>query len=62
MISRKLRRVRRGATAIQYALVAAVIGAVVIASIQLLGTASNESLEQTSGGVGDPSELVNMID
>ena len=59
---RKIRRRRRGATGIQYALVAAVIAVVVIASIQLLGTASNESLEETSTGVADPSNLVQMID
>ena len=63
MLSWKLRRRRRrGFSSVQWMLIAAVIVIVIIASVQLVGTESNERLEQTSGGVGDPSTLVDMVD
>ena len=59
---RKFRRLRRGAAAVQWMIFAAVITLVVLASVQFLGTETNERMENASEGVGDPSELVQMID
>ena len=57
---RRLRR--KGFSAVQWMLIASVVVIVMILSVQLVGTESKESLEQTSGGVGDPSTLVDMVD
>ena len=62
MFFRKLRQRRRGVSAVQWMLFAAVIVIVMMLSIQLVGTESRDSLQETSGGVGDPGSLVDMID
>jgi hypothetical protein len=54
-------RRRRGYTLAQYALVLGLIILVVFASIKFLGQESNTRLETTSGSVGDPSQLKNML-
>ena len=53
---------RRGAVAIQWIVMAALITVVIIASVQSLGRQSNERLESTSDSVGDPSSLVDKFD
>ena len=57
MLLRTLRRVRRGFSAMQWMLIAAVILLVVVGSVQFVGRESNTRLEETSGAVGDTSEL-----
>ncbi|PZO55245.1 MAG: Flp family type IVb pilin [Alphaproteobacteria bacterium] len=52
MITRFLRD-ERGATAIEYALIAALISVAVIAAVQLLGTALTDSFTNTATKVGD---------
>lgn len=52
MISRFLRS-KRGATAIEYALIAAMLSLAVIAAMGLLGGALNESFTNTATKVGD---------
>ena len=62
MLARQLRRRRRGTTTVQWIMIAAVVTIIVVTSIQFMGQETNERLEQTSGGVGNPSELVQIID
>ena len=62
MLHRKLRQQRRGTSAVQWVVFAAVITLVVVTSIKFLGTETNERMENASESVGDPSVLVEMID
>lgn len=57
----RLRR-RRGATVVQWILIATVTTIVVIATVQQMGQETNTRLEGTSGGVGNPAALKNMVD
>lgn len=59
---KRTRRRRRGTSTVQWALIAAVVLLVVIASVKFLGQESNERLDQTSVGAGDPSQLIDMVD
>lgn len=52
MIMRFLRD-ERGATAIEYALIAALISVAIIAAVQLLGEALGDSFDNTATKVGD---------
>ena len=61
MLTRNLRR-RRGNASVQWMIFAAVITLVILASVQFLGTETNERMDNASSGAGDPSELVQMID
>ena len=62
MLRNKMRRARRGTSAVQWVVFAAVVTLVIFASVQFMGTETNDRMEETSGGVGDPSNLVQMID
>ena len=61
MLTRNLRR-RRGNASVQWILFAAVITLIIVASVKFLGTETNERMENTSTGVGDPQELTQMFD
>lgn len=59
---RYVRRIRRrGAVTVQWVLLAAVVTLVVIASVASLGTESNTRLEDTAGGVGNPTNLKDLV-
>jgi len=62
MFEKMQRRPRRGFSAVQWMLIAAVVTVVILASVQLIGRQSKERLEETNTGVGDPSQLKNMLD
>ncbi|MCA9271097.1 MAG: hypothetical protein KDA41_21595 [Planctomycetales bacterium] len=58
---RSIKRRRRGVSTVQWALLAAVITIVVIATVKSLGSSASERLDNTSGAVGDPSQLKNYM-
>lgn len=62
MLTHKLRRLRRGTSAVQWMVFAAVITLVVVGSVRFLGQETEERMDNASTGVGDPSELVQMMD
>ena len=55
------RRRRRGISTIQWALIAALIVVVVIGTVTSLGNLTNQRLETTTGGVGNPSQLKHIV-
>ena len=61
LLSGLRRRRRRGATAVQVALVATAIIIVCIVAVQQIGSETNSAMETTSEGVGDPSALTQMV-
>ena len=52
---------RRGFSTVQWMLLAALLVTVMMASIQLIGRESSDRLETTSGAVGNPADLKNMM-
>ncbi len=54
---RRAKRNRKGITAVQAGLVLVVVTGAVIGTVQVVGTASNDDMEQTAGEVGDPASL-----
>jgi hypothetical protein len=60
-MSLRFARRRRGFSAVQWMLLAALLVVVCMATIQLIGTETNDRLESTSGAVGDPANLKNMM-
>ena len=54
-------RRRRGFSAMQWMLLAALIVVVCMATIQVIGLESSERLDTTSGAVGNPADLKNMM-
>lgn len=51
------RRRRRGLSATEWVVIGAVLLLGIVGTVSLLGTASNDQLETTRDGVGDPSQL-----
>ena len=62
MVTTRFRRLRRGTSAVQWMVFAAVITLVVLGSVQFLGQETNQRMDNASTGVGDPGELVQMMD
>jgi hypothetical protein len=60
-MSLRFSRRRRGFSAVQWMLLAALIVVVLMGTIQLIGHESNDRLETTSGAVGNPANLKNMM-
>lgn len=54
---RPARRRRRGLSATEWVVIGAVLLLGIVGTVSLLGTASNDQLETTRDGVGNPSEL-----
>lgn len=60
-MSLRFARRRRGFSAVQWMLLAALIVVVCMGAVQLIGRESNDRLETTSGAVGNPANLKNMM-
>jgi hypothetical protein len=60
-MSLRLARRRRGFSAVQWMLLAALIVVVIMGTIQFIGWETNDRLETTSGAIGTPSDLKNMM-
>lgn len=60
MLLRFSRR-RRGFSAVQWMLLAVLLVVVMMGTIQLVGRESSDRLETTSGAVGNPANLKNMM-
>lgn len=60
-MSLRLARRRRGFSAVQYMLLAALIAVVVIGTVQLIGRESNKRLEGTGGAMANPAKLKNLV-
>jgi Flp pilus assembly pilin Flp len=54
-------RIRRGVSAVQWIVLAAVITLAIVATITVLGTRTNNKLNQTATDVADPASLVNRF-
>lgn len=52
---------RRGFSAVQWVVLAALVTVVVIASISLLGQATSDRLQNSAGPVGTPSGLPDLV-
>ena len=50
-------QVRRGISSVQWAVIAGVIVLVIFATVQLIGTRTNNKLNQTVTDVGNPKNL-----
>ena len=50
-------RTRRGVSAVQWIVIAGVIVLVIVASVRLVGTRTNNKLNQTVTDVGNPKNL-----
>ncbi len=57
IFSRRGRHRRRGLSATEWVVIGAVLLLGIVGTVRLLGTASNDQLETTRDGVGDPSQL-----
>ena len=62
MLTHKTRRLRRGTSAVQWVVFAAVITLVVVGSVRFLGQETEQRMDNAATGVGDPSDLVQMMD
>jgi Flp pilus assembly pilin Flp len=60
-MSLRFARRRRGFSAVQYMLLAALIIVVVMGTVQIIGWESNDRLESTSGAIANPANLKNMM-
>jgi hypothetical protein len=60
-MSLRLARRRRGFSAVQWMLLAALIVVVLLGTIQFIGYETDERLEQTGGAIGTPADLKNMM-
>ncbi len=60
-MSPRFARRRRGFTAVQYMLLAALIISVVLGTVQIIGRESSDRLETTGGAVANPANLKNMM-
>ncbi len=59
--SGRIANLRRGATAVQVAVLLALVTMAAVAGISQLGTASNTKLNQTATDVATPSSLVSRF-
>jgi len=59
MRARCRRTMRKGISGLQTAVMIAVIGLVIVASVRLVGTSTRDELDETATNVADPASLVN---
>ena len=55
------RRLRRGQSVVQWIIVAAAVFLAIIAGVTLIGTRTNNKLNQTATDVADPASLTNRF-
>jgi len=52
-----MHRIRRGTSVVQWVVVAALVTLAIVAGVTLVGTRTNNKMNQTASDVGNPSSL-----